>query len=88
MERVWNKTAEFVGRTFYTEVLTTCCSSVFCNKKVPSSHEVDTEDEESISEQDGFPGSPVPPENTQGKGKKKKIVFKKFHVKTFYGHEY
>ncbi|XP_010847233.1 PREDICTED: centrosomal protein of 89 kDa isoform X2 [Bison bison bison] len=35
--------------------------------QVPSSHGVDTEDEESISEQDGFPGSPIPPENTQGK---------------------
>ena len=68
-------------------MLTTCCSSVFDNKKVPSSHGVDTEDEESISEQDGFPGSPIPPENTQGKGKKK-IVFKTFHVKAFYGHKY
>lgn len=81
MERVWNKTAEFVGRKFYTEVLTTCCSSVFCNEKVPSSHEVDTEDEESISEQDGFPGSPVPPENTQEKGKKKNC-FKKISCKS------
>uniref|UniRef100_A0A8C6CN65 Centrosomal protein 89 n=1 Tax=Moschus moschiferus TaxID=68415 RepID=A0A8C6CN65_MOSMO len=35
--------------------------------QVSSSHGVDTEDEESISEQDGFPGSPVPPDNTQEK---------------------
>ncbi|KAF4010876.1 hypothetical protein G4228_002387 [Cervus hanglu yarkandensis] len=35
--------------------------------QVPSSHGVDTEDEQSISEQDGFPSSPIPPENTQEK---------------------
>ncbi|XP_059940559.1 centrosomal protein of 89 kDa isoform X2 [Mesoplodon densirostris] len=35
--------------------------------QVPSSHGVDSEDEENISEQDGFPGSPIPPEHTQEK---------------------
>ncbi|XP_016076545.1 PREDICTED: centrosomal protein of 89 kDa [Miniopterus natalensis] len=35
--------------------------------QVPSSHGVDTEDEENISEQDGFPDSPLIPQRTQEK---------------------
>ncbi|XP_059985944.1 centrosomal protein of 89 kDa isoform X3 [Lagenorhynchus albirostris] len=42
--------------------------------QVPSSHEVDSGDEENISEQDGFPGSPVPPEHTQEKDGKHSIL--------------
>ncbi|XP_059761038.1 centrosomal protein of 89 kDa isoform X1 [Balaenoptera ricei] len=42
--------------------------------QVPSSHGVDSEDEENISEQDGFPGSPVPPERTQEKDGKHSIL--------------
>ncbi|VFV32582.1 coiled-coil domain-containing [Lynx pardinus] len=34
-------------------------------KKVPLSHTVDSEDEENISEQDEFPGSPLTPRRTQ-----------------------
>ncbi|XP_029063022.1 centrosomal protein of 89 kDa isoform X2 [Monodon monoceros] len=41
---------------------------------VPSSHGVDSGDEENISEQDGFPGSPVPPEHTQEKDGKHSIL--------------
>ncbi|XP_015988719.2 centrosomal protein of 89 kDa isoform X4 [Rousettus aegyptiacus] len=37
------------------------------NQKVPSSHEVDSEDEENISGQDGFPNSPLLPQRTQEK---------------------
>ncbi|XP_006061452.4 centrosomal protein of 89 kDa isoform X5 [Bubalus bubalis] len=43
-------------------------------EKVPSSHGVDTEDEESISEQDGFPGSSIPSENTQEKDGKHSVL--------------
>lgn len=46
------------------------CSFVFCNK-VPLSHGVDSEDDENISEQDGFPGSPLTTQHTEEKGKKK-----------------
>ncbi|XP_024589890.1 centrosomal protein of 89 kDa isoform X1 [Neophocaena asiaeorientalis asiaeorientalis] len=42
--------------------------------QVPSSHGVDSGDEENISEQDGFPGSPVPPEHTQEKDGKHSIL--------------
>ncbi|XP_011370157.1 centrosomal protein of 89 kDa isoform X1 [Pteropus vampyrus] len=35
--------------------------------QVPSSHEVDSEDEENISRQDGFPNSPLLPQRTQKK---------------------
>ncbi|XP_060506890.2 centrosomal protein of 89 kDa isoform X2 [Panthera onca] len=39
--------------------------SYWCHPKVPLSHTVDSEDEENISEQDEFPGSPLTPWRTQ-----------------------
>ncbi|XP_044903127.1 centrosomal protein of 89 kDa isoform X1 [Felis catus] len=39
--------------------------SYWCHPKVPLSHTVDSEDEENISEQDEFPGSPHTPRRTQ-----------------------
>ncbi|CAN0003527.1 unnamed protein product [Rangifer tarandus platyrhynchus] len=56
------------------EVLNHVLFFVFCNEKVPSSHGVDTEDEQSISEQDGFPSSPIPPEHTQEKDGKHSVL--------------
>lgn len=42
-------------------------------QKVPSSCKVDSEGEKNISGQDGFPNSPLLPQRTQEKGKKKKF---------------
>ncbi|XP_060041657.1 centrosomal protein of 89 kDa isoform X4 [Erinaceus europaeus] len=47
------------------------CGAVYAasrrNQKLPSSHGVDSEDEENISKQDGFPESPRKSQNTQEK---------------------
>uniref|UniRef100_A0A2R9ADY6 Centrosomal protein 89 n=1 Tax=Pan paniscus TaxID=9597 RepID=A0A2R9ADY6_PANPA len=50
------------------------CSFVFYNKKVPLLHEVDSEDDENISHQDGFPGSPPTPQRTQQKDGKHPVL--------------
>ncbi|KAI5931207.1 Centrosomal protein of 89 kDa [Manis javanica] len=42
--------------------------------QVPLSHEVDSENEENISEQDGFPGSPLTPQPTQEKDDKHSVL--------------
>ncbi|KAK2492493.1 hypothetical protein MC885_007926 [Smutsia gigantea] len=42
--------------------------------QVPLSHEVDSENEENISEQDGFPGSPLKPQPTQEKDDKHSVL--------------
>uniref|UniRef100_A0A2I3SBK7 Centrosomal protein 89 n=1 Tax=Pan troglodytes TaxID=9598 RepID=A0A2I3SBK7_PANTR len=42
--------------------------------QVPLLHEVDSEDDENISHQDGFPGSPPTPQRTQQKGRGKKNI--------------
>ncbi|XP_014650276.1 PREDICTED: centrosomal protein of 89 kDa [Ceratotherium simum simum] len=42
--------------------------------QVPLSHEVDSEDEGNISEQDGFPGSPLRPQRTQEKDGKHSVL--------------
>lgn len=70
MEEVGNKTFEF-GRRKLIQIAFITCSFVFCNEKVPLSHGLDSEDDENISEQDGFPGSPLTTQHTQEKGKKK-----------------
>ncbi|XP_008512277.1 centrosomal protein of 89 kDa isoform X1 [Equus przewalskii] len=42
--------------------------------QVPLSHGVNSEDEENISEQDGFPGSPLTPQHTQEKDGKHSLL--------------
>lgn len=64
LEKAWDKPFEFTGRKF--DHIFAPLSLV---TKVPLSREADNEDEENISEQDGFPDSPFIPRHTQGKGK-------------------
>lgn len=78
MEKVRNKASEFVRRKSDTNSIYHVYSFLFRNKKVPLSHEVDSENEENISQQDGFPGSPLTPQPTQEKGKKKILSLKAF----------
>lgn len=58
----------------------TTCSFVFCNKKVALSRGVDSEDDENISKQDGFPGLLLTTQRTQEKGKEKKSLIPKHFV--------
>lgn len=71
MEDVWLRHLSLVGGNLIQIVFITC-SLIFCHQKVPLSHEVDSEDEDDISEHDGFPGSALTTLRTQEKGKKKK----------------